>query len=149
MLMLWTSSQSFAQNARSSLVTTNLASALNGLRNDANKKTVYYTPWNGRFFMRYQGRLLVFRRYYQATSLISREEVSISCFGKSSQILKELLSKCHTEFAKLVQGKTCLYKHQDRKWIRFAVSKVRRTSTVIFNKSREQELLKDIESSLT
>jgi len=70
--MLWTSSQSFAKNARSSLVTTDLASSLNRLRNDpsnsgdANKKTLYYTPWNGRFLMRYKGRVLVFRRQYQA-----------------------------------------------------------------------------------
>jgi hypothetical protein len=68
MLMLWTSSQSFAKNARSSLVTTDLASLLNRSRNnplnsgDMNKKTLYYMPWNGRFPVRYKGRLLVFRR---------------------------------------------------------------------------------------
>lgn len=58
-LMLWISSQSFAQNTSSSLVSTDLASSLNRSRNhrsnggDANKKTLYYTPWNGRFFVQY------------------------------------------------------------------------------------------------
>jgi hypothetical protein len=87
--MLWISSQSFAQNARSSLVTTDLGSSLNHSRNDpsnggdTNKKTLYYTPWNGRFFMRYKGRLLVFRREHRAGEFNSREEVSISCFSRS------------------------------------------------------------------
>ncbi|KAG9230394.1 BCS1 N terminal-domain-containing protein [Amylocarpus encephaloides] len=88
MLMLWISSQSFTQNARSSLITTDLASSLrsrNGLSNggNANKKALYYTPWNRRFFMWYKGRLLVFRREYRAREFSSREEVTISCFGRS------------------------------------------------------------------
>ncbi|KAH8772428.1 P-loop containing nucleoside triphosphate hydrolase protein [Hyaloscypha sp. PMI_1271] len=112
---------SFAQNARSSLVTTDLASSLNRSRNDpsnggdVNKKTLYYTPWNGRFLM-------------------CREEVSISCFGRSPQILKELLSECRTEYAKL--------------WIRSVVSKTRRTLTVILDESRKTELLEDIRDFL-
>ena len=151
--MLWISSQSIAENARSSLVTTDLASSLNRSRNDppksgdVNKKTLYYTPWNGRFPMWYKGHLLVLRRH-QAGELISREEVSISCVGRSPQILRELLSECRTEYAKLVQGRTCLYEHQDGKWIRSAVSKIRRTSTVILKEDRKRELLEDIKEFL-
>ena len=152
--MLWISSQSFAQNASSSLVITDLASSLNRSRNnrsnggDANKKTLYYTPWNGRFFLRYNGRRLVFRRHFQAGEFSSREDVSISCFGRSPQILKELLDECCTEYAKLVRGKTCLYEHQDGQWIRSAVSKIRRTSTVVLDESRKTELLEDIREFL-
>jgi mitochondrial chaperone BCS1 len=128
MLMLWISSQSFAQNARSSLVTTDLAFSLNRSRNnpsngrDANKKTLYYTPWNRRFFIRYKGRLLVFRRQYRAGDYSSREEVSISCFGRSPQILRELLSECNAEYVNLVRDKTCLYEHQDGRWTRSKIS---------------------------
>ena len=142
MLMLWISSQSFAQNARSSLVTTDLASSLRS-RNDisnggnVNTKTLYYTPWNGRFFMWYKGCLLVFRRECRAREFSSREEVSVSCFGRSPQILRELLSECCTEYAKLVQEKTCLYEHEDRTWTRSAVSSIRRTSTIILDENRK------------
>jgi len=52
-----------------------------------------------------KGRLLVFRRQYQVGDFGSREEVSISCFGRSPQIFGELLSECRTEYAKPVQGK--------------------------------------------
>lgn len=99
--------------------------------------------------MRYKGRLLMFRRQYQAGDYSSREEVSISYFGRSPQILKQLVSKCRAEYAKLVQGKTCLYEpHQDGTWRRSAVSKIRRTSTVILNESRKRELLEDIREFL-
>jgi chaperone BCS1 len=152
--MLWISSQSFAQNACSSLVTTDLASSLNRSRNDlsnggdANKKTLYYTPWNGRFFMRYKGRLLVFRRQYQAGDFSSREEVSISCFGRSPQILKELVSECNTKYTNLVRDKTCLYEHQDGRWTRSAVVNRKRIETVVLNESEKGGLLKDIKDFL-
>jgi chaperone BCS1 len=153
--MLWISAQSFAQNASSLLVTTDLAASLNRSRNhrsnggDANKKTLYYTPWNGRFFVQYKGRRLAFRRQHQAGEFRSREEVSISCFGNSPQILKELLNECCTEYAKLVQGKTCVYEpHPEGAWIRSAVSKLRRISTVILDESRKRELLDDIKDFL-
>ena len=154
MLMLWTSSQNFAQNARSSLVTTGLASSLKRSRNDpsnggdANKKTLYYTPWNGSFFMRYKGRLLVFRRQYQAGEFSSREEVSISCFGRSPQILRELISDCNTEYANLVRDKTCIYEHQDGRWTRSAVVNRKRIETVILNESEKDKLLKDTKDFL-
>jgi mitochondrial chaperone BCS1 len=154
MLMLWTSSQSFAKNARSSLVTTDLASSLNRSRNDpsnggdGNKKTLYYTPWNGRFFMPYKGRLLVFRRQYQARDYSSREEVSISCFGRSPRILKELVSECNTKYTNLVRDKTCLYEHQDGRWARSAVMNRKRIETVVLNENEKGKLLKDIKDFL-
>ena len=91
----------------------------------------------------------MFRRQHQAGEFSSREEVSISYFGKSPRILKELLDECCTEYAKLVQGKTCVYEpHHEGTWIRSAVSKLRRMSTVILNESKKRELLDDIRDFL-
>jgi chaperone BCS1 len=86
----------------------------------------------------------MFRRQYQARDFRSREDVSISCFGRSSQILRELLSEYRTVYTKLVQGKTCLYKHKDGAWIRSTVSDIRPISTVVLDKSKKEELLGDI-----
>jgi chaperone BCS1 len=94
--------------------------------------------------MRYKGRLLVFRRQYQAGDFSSREEVSISCFGRSPQILRELVSECNTEYANLVRDKTCLYEHQDGRWTRSAVVNRKRIETVVLNESEKGKLLKDI-----
>jgi chaperone BCS1 len=116
-LMMWISSQSFTQNARSSLATTDLASSWTWSKRlsseDTNKKTLYYTPWNGRFFIRYNGHLLVFRHEYRTGEFTGREEVSISCFSRSPQIIKELLTECCIEYSKLAQDKTSLYGHKD------------------------------------
>ncbi|KAH6670568.1 mitochondrial chaperone bcs1 [Halenospora varia] len=143
MFMIWVSSQSFAQHARSSLATTKLASALTRFRRsndrDTKQKTIYYTPWNGCFFIRYNGHLLVFRRDYQAGEFNSQEEVSVSCFSRSPQILKELLTECYAEYSKLVQGKTSLYEHRDGAWERSIASDIRSILTVILNKGTKRE----------
>jgi hypothetical protein len=92
MLLLWVSSQSVSRHARSSLATTELASVSTrfGRSNDGNmkQKTVYYTPWNGSFSIRYHGHLLVFRREFRPREFNSREEVSVSCFSRSPRILR-------------------------------------------------------------
>jgi chaperone BCS1 len=98
--------------------------------------------------MRYKGRLLVFRRQYKAGEFSSREEASISCFGRSPQILRTLLSECRTEYANLVRGKTCLYEHQDGRWTRSAVANRKRIETVVLKESEREKLLKDIEDFL-
>jgi BCS1 N terminal len=128
MLMKWISSQDFTQYARSSLVTTDLATAMPrfGRSNDGDtkQKTIYYTPWNGRFFIRYKGHLIVFRREYRAGEFTGREEVSISCYSRSPQILRELLTQCCIEYSELVRGKTSLYEHEDNDWTRSKVSDI-------------------------
>jgi hypothetical protein len=53
----------------------------------------------------------VFRREYLAGEFNSQEQVSISYFGRSLQILKELVSECNTKYTKLVRDKTCFYKY--------------------------------------
>ena len=98
--------------------------------------------------MPYKGHKLWFRRQYQAGEISSREEASISCFGRSPQILRELLSECRTEYTNLVQDKTCIYEHQDGRWTRSAIANRKRIETVIVNKSAKGKLLKDIEESL-
>jgi mitochondrial chaperone BCS1 len=131
------------------LATTELASS-NRSRSDhsnggdANKKTLYYTPWNGRFFVWYKGHLLVFRHQFKASDFSSREEVSISYFGRSLQILRELLSEYNTEYTKLVQDKTYIYKYQEGTWARSEVADRRRIKTVVLNESKKVELLKHI-----
>jgi chaperone BCS1 len=98
--------------------------------------------------MRYKGRLLWFRRQYQAGEFSSREEASISCFGRSPRILKELLSECRTEYTNLVRDKTCIYEHQDGRWTRSAMANRKRIETVVLNESEKGKLLKDIKDFL-
>lgn len=98
--------------------------------------------------MWYKGHLLVFRHQHQVGEFSSREEVSISCFGRSPQILKELLFECNIEYTKLVQDKTCVYEHQNGTWAKSEVTDRRRIETVVLNKNGKRELLKHIEAFL-
>jgi hypothetical protein len=152
-LIMWISSQSFIQHARSSLATTDLASASTRLWSsndeDTKQKTIYYTPWNGCFFIWYNGYLLVLRREYRNREFTSQEEVSICCFSRSLQIIKELLTECCIEYSKHAQDKTSLYKHKDDTWARSTTTDMRPISTVILDGSRKKELLKDIGTSST
>ncbi|RDL41311.1 uncharacterized protein BP5553_01290 [Venustampulla echinocandica] len=136
------------EDVRSSLATTDLASASTQLRRsndeDTKRKTIFYTPWNGRFFIQYHGHLIVFRREHRAGEFNSREEVSLSCFSRSLRILRQLLTECCVEYSKLIQGKTSLYEHQNGTWARSMVSDVSHISTVALNESVKKELLKDI-----
>jgi len=146
MLMTWISHQNVAQHARSSLASTEMISAVTRFRRpingDVKPKTIYYTPWNGRFFIRYNSYLLVFRHQYRSRD--TDEEASVSCYGKSPQILRALLDECCIEYSKLVQGKTSLFEHQNSTWTRSVVSDIRPISTVILHERVKRELLKDI-----
>ena len=148
MLLLQISSQSFTKHARSSLATTELASTSTRFghsnNGDTKQKTIYYMPQNRRFFIWYNSYLVVFWHEYQSREITSQEEVSVSCFSKSPQILRELLSKCCIKYSKLVQDKTSLYKHKDSTQERSIVLDIRPILTVILDKSRKRELLKDI-----
>jgi chaperone BCS1 len=149
MLLWWVSTRSSTQYTRSSLATTDLASASTEFGSPNTKqRPIRYTPWNGRFLIWHGGHLLLFRREYRAGEFNGREEVSISCFSRSPRILRELLTECCTEYSKLVQNKTSLYEHQDGVWVRSVVSDIRPISTVILNESKKSELLKDIENYL-
>ena len=114
------------------------------------KQPLHYAPWNGRFFFWYNGRLLVFRRVRQSKELHSaQEEVSISCFGGSPKVLRELLSECRSQYLKLAQNKTSVFEHRDDTWKRSIVRDIRPISTVILSEKMKRELLKISENSLT
>jgi chaperone BCS1 len=91
----------------------------------------------------------VFQRVRQSQDVHSaQEEVSISCFGGSPKVLRELLSECQSQYLKLVQGKTSIFEHRDRGWKRSIVRDIRPISTVILGEKVKGELLKDIREFL-
>jgi chaperone BCS1 len=136
-----------------SFITTDFAFLLNRSRNDrlnsgdANKKTLYYTPGMDEFLSGIRVRVM-FRRQYQARDFSSREEISISCFGRSQQILRVLVSECNTKYINIVRDKFCLYQHQDDRWTRSVVVNRKCIETVVLNESENGKLLKDTKDFL-
>ncbi|KAH8695736.1 mitochondrial chaperone bcs1 [Phaeosphaeriaceae sp. PMI808] len=154
MLISWVCSQPFAQSARSSLASINLQSSArwNEPRSHAdntNKKSLYYAPWNGRFYFWHKHHLFFFQRMQtQGQFGFPREEVSISCFSRCPNVLREFLDECRGHYLGLVQNKTSVFEHQGDMWKLSKPRNKRQTSTVVLNKKVKDVLVNDISEFL-
>ena len=100
----------------------------------SNKKPLHYTPWNGRFYFWHKHHLLVFRRMQKQSELgFPREEVSISCFSRCPNVLKEFLDECRCHYLEPVQNKTSVFEHNGDKWKPSQSRNKRHISTVILD----------------
>ncbi|KAH8746605.1 P-loop containing nucleoside triphosphate hydrolase protein [Diaporthe sp. PMI_573] len=107
-------------------------------------KPLSYSPWNGRFFFLYKRHVLIYRCEEKELPFSTREEISLSCLGRSPKILRELLNECRTEYLQLVQDKTPVFEHRSSGWKRTVTRDIRSMSTVVMDKKEKDSLLKDI-----
>ena len=78
-------------------------------------KKVRFTPSFGTHYFWYKGRLLIFKRSQDTRQMgwgpaSEREEISVQCFGRDPQILKDLLSECRKEFISHDVNRTIIYR---------------------------------------
>jgi chaperone BCS1 len=118
MLLTWVSSEPFAHRASSFLASVGATRKgfANRYSDGSQKKPLHYSPWNGSFSFWYKNRLLTFRSVQNENRFFPKEEISVSCIGRSTKILKDLFSECRTEYLKLVEKKTSVFKHPDGNW---------------------------------
>ncbi|KAH7161508.1 BCS1 N terminal-domain-containing protein [Dactylonectria macrodidyma] len=172
-VMSWVASQPFAQGSRRFIVNTNINSRSwflwryndddedeEGEGDGSNgtaprKKPLQYTPSFGTHFFWYHGHLLLFERHEnreQSTFLVvsEREEITISCFGRSPRILKELLLDARQQYTKKDESKTLIYRGAagssggDPTWQRCMTRASRPVSTVILNEKVKEDLIADV-----
>ncbi|OJD20802.1 hypothetical protein ACJ73_07861 [Blastomyces percursus] len=137
MLIAWVSTQPFAHKARSSLASVGGMQRriyADELSNENNNKLLRFSPWNGSFFF--------------CVAKETKEDISISCIGGSSQILRDLLSECRADYLKLLQKKTTVFEHHDGEWRKAKARDIRPISTVIMDEDEKTAVLKDIEGFL-
>ncbi|EQL29692.1 hypothetical protein BDFG_07745 [Blastomyces dermatitidis ATCC 26199] len=148
MLIAWVSDQPFAHKARSSLVSVGgqRRAYANVYSNAYTKKPLHFSPWNGSFFFLYKNHLLRFQCLQKEGS--DREEVSVSCIGRSSETLREFFSDCRTRYLNVIQKKTSVFEHRDGEWRKTKAKDIRPISTVIMNEEEKMAVLKDIEDFL-
>ncbi|KAF2176611.1 P-loop containing nucleoside triphosphate hydrolase protein [Zopfia rhizophila CBS 207.26] len=141
MLISWVCSQLFARSAHTSLATVDLKSFKS---RNANKKPLYYSPWNSRFYFWYKYCLFIFKHYRSHGAFgHTREEVSISYFRQNLSVLRELLDECRLHYLGLVKNKTCVFEHQAEEWKPSKSRSKRDISTVVLNKELKKMLLDD------
>ncbi|KAF2191745.1 P-loop containing nucleoside triphosphate hydrolase protein [Zopfia rhizophila CBS 207.26] len=73
----------------------------------------------------------------------TREEASISYFGRNPSVLRELLDECRLHYLGLVKNKTCVFEHQAEEWKPSKSRSKRDISTVVLNKELKKMLLDD------
>jgi chaperone BCS1 len=146
MLLAWVSSQPFAKNSRSSLVTVDLKKGYSLEAYDSSRKSLQYAPWNGEFRFWYKNHPIVYRRVEKKGELFfrEREELSVSCFGWSSRILKDLLEECRQRYLEDLKGKTLIFEARDGNWEQSKTRRIRQMSTVLHDDKTKEALLGDI-----
>jgi chaperone BCS1 len=150
MLLAWVSSQPFAQNSRSSLVTVDLKKGYSLGAHGSSRKHLQYAPWNGEFRFWYKNHPIVYRRVEKKGELFfrEREELSVSCLGWSSRILKDLFEECRKKYLEDLKDKTLIFEARDGNWEQSKTRRIRQMSTVLHDDKTKETLLGDITNFL-
>lgn len=115
-------------------------------------KLIRYTPSMGVHYFWYKSRPLAFSRTSQQITLWGRatdtEDIYLSCLGRNTQILKDLLEEAKKASVDRLGGKTVIhraamsYGHYD--WRKCMTRPSRPLSTVILDDSQKQALIDDV-----
>lgn len=122
-------------------------------------KKVRFTPSFGEHYFWYKNRLLIFRRKRDTHQInvgtaSELEEISIQSYGRSPNILKELLAECRMQFLENDFNKTVIYRggHKNGSsevgWTRCAARVSRPFSTVVLDEKVKQGLVTDMREYL-
>ncbi|PFH62744.1 hypothetical protein XA68_12172 [Ophiocordyceps unilateralis] len=172
-VMLWLSKQRFARSSRHFLANTDINSRHSYMYRYADSddetdsgdeddnedatsgggdrsKALRYTPAFGTHWFWYRGQPLVFERHQNRERMSfetasEREELSLSCFGRSPRVLKELLLEARAMHLRRDKRKTLIYRGNllSTTWQRCMARLNRPLQTVILNESVKQELIDD------
>ena len=181
MLMCWIAKQQFAKRSRHFVANTNLNSrmwwlfqseddddtdednetdSVRSRMKGKSEKKVQFTPSFGTHYFWYKGRPMIFRRVEDTRQtgygpVSERENISISSFGRNTQLLKELLDESRLSFSKNDENRTVIYRggvksgSTEPEWTR-CVSRVSRPfSTVVLDEDVKENLVKDMDDYLS
>jgi chaperone BCS1 len=112
------------------------------------KKPLSYSPWNGCFFFWHKNHFLMLKCTQREVAFHLEEEISVSCLGRSPEVVRELLDDCRTGYLKLVQDKITVFEYRGDGWKRTKTRDIRPMSTVVMDKTVKEALLKDIKGFL-
>ncbi|KAJ6437510.1 sugar transporter protein [Purpureocillium lavendulum] len=148
MVLTWLTTHGLETYARSTIARVGLqAGTRNDLVSDA-KKPLSFSPWNGGFLFWFQKHLLSYRTELKDAGFHKEEEISITCAGRSCNILKEFLRECRNEYLHQVRNKTTIFENRGDRWKKVATKNIRPLSTVIVSEQQKQQLVADVKSFL-
>jgi chaperone BCS1 len=77
-----------------------------------------------------------------------QEKISVTCLGRSSHILKDLLQECRAEYLDRIRNKITIFGHHGAQWKRERVKEARPLSTVILRECEKAPLVEDMKDFL-
>ncbi|KAJ5218028.1 uncharacterized protein N7498_000127 [Penicillium cinerascens] len=116
-------------------------------------KPLKFTPSQGRHFFWYKGRPMLLERQQQSQTArwaLYNERLFLSCLGRNSSLIRELIDEASKEFQNRDGNKTIIYRAQRHSpgdsfnWLRCMARSPRPLSTVILDKHEKQTLVKDM-----
>lgn len=131
---------------------------LKKIRNWDRVKTLKFTPSKGKHHFRYKGRLITFERSEETKDNMwgssMKEEVHLSCYGRNTGILKDLLQEAQLAYLERDGSKTVIYRAGrpyaggDMDWVRLMSRPPRPMSTVVLEQSQKDSILDDMKEYL-
>jgi chaperone BCS1 len=129
------------------------------LKNWDRMKTLRFTPSAGTHYFKYKGHILWFTRaqekeqgFYGSTQT---DNISVSCYGRDPQILKDLMNEAQVAFLERDGNKTIIYRgtkgyggSDDMDWVRCMSRPPRHMSTVVLDEAQKSVILADMEEYL-
>ncbi|KAM5354953.1 hypothetical protein ACJ41O_001599 [Fusarium nematophilum] len=90
--------------------------------------------------------------FYQTTQVDvgfhQEEQISVTCVGRSSRILKGLLEDCRLEYLNESKNKTTIYGHREDCWRKEKAVTARPLSTVILDEKQKGSLIRELRDFL-
>jgi chaperone BCS1 len=145
MIQEWVSAHGLDDAARSIRAKVNTKRRTHDART---KKSLQYGPWEGAFYFWYGRYLLSYKTTQVDVGFHKEEQISITCVGRSSQILKCLMEDCRREYLDGLKNKTTIYVHRENHWKKEKAVDARPLTTVILDEEQKGQLLNDIDKFL-
>ena len=143
MLVDWIAQQPFAHNAQS-LIARVRSPQRTIIQNQAKKKPLTFSPWDGSFPFWYKGHLLILHCVVKD----HREDIYISSIGLYPNILKELVEECRGTYLNNINKKITVFEHREGDWKKTRLRAIRPISTIIMDKKIQDDLLRDVKDFL-
>ncbi|KAH6883603.1 P-loop containing nucleoside triphosphate hydrolase protein [Thelonectria olida] len=148
MIQTWISSRGLDDAARSLLAKVRTKQEAHEGHDTRTKKALRYAPWEGSFCFWYKKNLLFYQTTQVDVGFHREEQISVTCVGRSSRILKGLLEDCRLEYLNESKNKTTIHGHRDDRWRKEKAVTVRPLSTVILDQKQKEPLIRDLRDFL-
>ena len=128
------------------------------ISNHEKVKPLRYTPSHGTHLFKFKNRYLSFTRTEEENKTVfwsrNSEQINISCLGRNSAIIKELLEEAQRAFLEKDGNKTIIYRGSksgsggDAQWVRCMSRPPRPISTVVLDEVQKANFVDDIKDYL-